>query len=222
MASSTKRVPVSRQIWPDGVEVDAIAAQKLHEADGEQAGAAAAPAQLLQVETSGGFRQQVELDSTLPQRRPGIEVGGEFAFHSDDAVAGLPVDAERHRAEAFGGILQNRNFPGSGSNQAGQIGFDGFVVASPLLPVRGAVFVDVGDQVAHRLAGGIGQRRDGGVVEVGQLAGHRELLAASAQVGHRASPLQSAGNVWDDCYVDGISRPQARGGAWPAGDRNDS
>lgn len=161
--------------FADGGEVGAVAAEVLDEADGEEAGAAGG---LFDLFEGIKARKPGNADAAgLLQFLPDVVVGGKFFVEGDDAVAGLPGEAEGDGGDAFAGIFDEGDFGGVGVGEAGGGGADAVAGGHPIGVVEGAVEAGVVGHEFHGIGCAAGEGGDGGVVEIDEIFGDGEFMA---------------------------------------------
>jgi hypothetical protein len=145
----------------------------LNEADGEEAGAATGFVDLLEGIIGG---EPGNLNPLCFQALPGVKIGWKLLEERDDAITGLPIEAEGEGGDAFRGIFEERDFGGVGMDEARGGGAETFVDGKPAVIMEAAIVEAVVSEVLESIGAGPGEGRDGRVIEIGQVAGNRELI----------------------------------------------
>ncbi len=127
---------------------------------------------------------EVDPDTEIAQRQPGIHRRRKLAVGDDDTVTGLPLQAGRHEPEPFGGVLDECNVVHRDTEQLrGGLSCPvhaqlELVVVDPALPLVAI------RPPAHAVRRRLGDRRDAGVIEVVVVLDNGELVAG--ECGHLA------------------------------------
>jgi len=134
----------------NGIEIDTVAAEIVDEADGEQACAGYGGGDGFEGVVNG---EPGELDTAFFEEKPGIVVGGEFFLEGDDAVAGLPMEAEGDDGDAFGSVFDDGNFGGARVDEAGSGLAEAGLGIEPFVVMEGAELAGVVGKPAHGVGG---------------------------------------------------------------------
>src|SRR5437879_5389348 len=94
-----------------------------------------------------------------------------------NSVAGLPIDANRDRCNAFRGVLHDGEFPRAGPDQTRRREPYTFISRQPLVVVEAAEAQRVISQTLHRVGSRLAQRSHPGVIQIDERVSHWELVA---------------------------------------------
>ncbi len=166
--------------FPDGIEVRAITAQILHEADSQQTGAANGAVDFLQRREHA---EPFDLNAVILQTLPREIVGGEFLAKGHDAVAGPPFDAACDGGNPLGGVLYERDLGRCRVDKARGGRAQSVVGFHPLVVMVRAVEQAIVSQVVDGFGGASAKRRHTGMMQINQVFGCGKVVAVLAPHG---------------------------------------
>src|SRR5579863_9324688 len=171
----------ARADFADLHQVDAVAAQILHEANGQQACARGGFVDLLKIVEDG---KPAERDAFGFEPLPREIIGREFFLKRYYYVAGLPSDTGGHDGDALGSVLDDGYF-GRLRIEDSRGGIPHALIGRHPVPiVNAAEFESILREASHSLGRPATQRRHGCVVEIQQIFSYRELVAVGLPEGH--------------------------------------
>jgi hypothetical protein len=116
------------------------------------------------------------LDPERFELLPGVEVRREFLFEADDPIAGPPIQAEGNRRDPLGGVFHEGDFRAVGSDELGGGHSNAFVRGKPLVVMEAAIVEAIVGEELHGFGRAAAKRRDGGVVQVDEIAPDGKLV----------------------------------------------
>jgi hypothetical protein len=154
-----------------------VAGEEVHEADGQESGAASGFFDAVEGVVDG---QPGDVDAFGFQTPPGVKVGGELFSETDHAVAGLPIETRGDGGDALRGVLHKGDFGGLGVDEAGGGSAKDGVDIEPFAVVETAVLEGIVGEVFHGIDADAREGGDGGMVEVDEVVPDGKLVCVLA------------------------------------------
>src|SRR5215469_8336945 len=157
----------------NGREWRSVSSEKLHEADGQQAGTAAGIVYAVKAVMN---RKPGDGDSALLQFLPGEIIGRKLFPKCHHAIARSPVQPRGYGRDSLRCVLHQCDFGAVRPDQSGGGDAERFIFRHPSIVVQAAEFGAIVYQCLHRIRGGFCKRRYRSVVQVNQPLSYWELV----------------------------------------------